>query len=207
MPHGRHAAPRHVAARVPRVRRSGSGAGKGGARRATGGQGRSSGARLSGGRRVAERPASPVFGPATTLSAVMPVAILSAAWMVVSVGDVSESDANAAEQAGSPLRTSFAAQPLVGRHAAGPQRGELPVGATVLTAGASLPASGTTVGPSSGATAAPTSSPTSAPTSTQTAGTVDSTLTAAEAEAQCLEDGVSALDVAALSACVEDYLG
>jgi hypothetical protein len=68
-----------------------------------------------------------------------------------------------------------------------------------------------TAPPTSITTTSPTSSPTStvtttsspSPTSTSTSGGV---LTVAEATAQCLDQGISALDVAALDACVNDLL-
>jgi hypothetical protein len=189
---------------------------------------RHSGARETGGRRVAERPVSPASGTVTKVSALMPLAVLSAAWMVGLAGDVSDSDATAAERTASPLQASLSAQPLIGRHAARPERGMSPVGATLPAADASIPTSGPTVGttsqattgpssqsvgPSSASTPPPNSAQTSTPTSgasptsvPTTTGDVGSTLTAAEAQTQCLEDGVSALDVAAMTACIDSYL-
>jgi hypothetical protein len=51
-------------------------------------------------------------------------------------------------------------------------------------------------------TAAPTASPTSEPDATN-----DNLLTKAEATAQCLQSGISTLDVVALTACVRELLG
>jgi hypothetical protein len=50
--------------------------------------------------------------------------------------------------------------------------------------------------------AAPPASPTSEPDATD-----DNLLTKAEATARCLQSGISALDVVALTACVQDLLG
>jgi hypothetical protein len=50
--------------------------------------------------------------------------------------------------------------------------------------------------------AAPPASPTSEPDATD-----DNLLTKAEATAQCLQSGISSLDVVALTACVQDLLG
>jgi len=78
--------------------------------------------------------------------------------------------------------------------------------------------------PSSGPSTSPTDNPTAPTTSTTTnpvqdavedpvdtvtdpAGTVEDTLTYAEAEAQCLASGISALDVVALTDCIDELMG
>ena len=75
-----------------------------------------------------------------------------------------------------------------------------------ITTGAAIPDSGFGIPPGpidATATPGPTKKPTKKPTSTQSPSPTPSP---SEAREQCIEDGVSVLDVAALAACIADLM-
>jgi len=217
MSSGRHTAPRHAAAK---------GTANSGTRRATGGA-RKLGPTTSG-RRVAQRPGAVAViraGSVGTLTAVAPFAVLGVA-CIVGLGSNPGEPASAQDVA-TPKPLAPASSPFI---AAGKHRASTPTSvatdairpASVATSGSAgivgpveaihhTTAPAPSAAPSSTPTATATPTPTVAPTPTVTLPISEPTetaapLTEAEATAQCLADGVSALDVVGLSNCVTDLL-
>jgi len=264
MSHGRHTAPRHAAPRpgskssATSTPGTGKAASPGGARKATTGGARKAepGVRRTpstpaGGRRIAGRP--PVvhttvtrFSAGQKASALVPLAVLSAAWTAGITGHLWSAGGDAAVGATAPsgsvtsVRTTGAADeasrsgdrtglPTAALPSSSPGEqaptspgiGLPSESATPTTSPTSgpyfTPTSGPTVYPTLAPTSVTTTSPTSTPTSTatttstasptSTTSTSSGVLTVAEATAQCLDQGISALDVVALDACVDNLLG
>lgn len=217
MTQGRHAAPRHAA--TP------------GARRATGGS-RKATAPVRG-RRAAERQ-SPITvlraGSDLTVAAVAPLAALSAACVfgLGAAGSGDPASAQSGEKTESGPRPSASATEQVGKHratttqattsqASATQLSTSQASGVVVPAAGSVPTQqgGTTTSPTKAAepTTAPlpvtptvVETPAPVPTATPTTEPTTAVLTEAEATAQCLESGISALDVTGLANCVADLL-
>ena len=227
MPQGRHSAPRHAAPKGPATPKGGTGTG--GARRASGGARK--GPAPVAGRRVAERHSVLTVvraGSLGTLTAVAPLAVLSVACVVglgANPGQPASAKDGVSPQPIVPTGSTFHTAAHRAKHRA-TTPDQLQAADSVVTSG-SVADSGVVVAPQGGQvpTAQPTSQPTAAPTSSpslapvpvptalpttstpvSTATATPEPLTEAEATAQCLADGVSALDVVGLAACVTDLL-
>ena len=232
MTEGRHAAPRQAAPKSSGA--TTHVAAKGGARRATGGARKATAAKPVApvaGRRIAHKPSAVAVIRASsvgTLTAVAPMAVLSVACVVglgASPGEPAAAtdgvrpqpqapaespfavDHRAKHRASTPDRVQTAASIAPSTASSGsstgvvvpPQAGQVPVSEPSATPSASPSASPSVVPtPSAPEPSLPLSVPTSTPTTAP--------MTQAEATAQCLADGVSALDVVGLATCVTDLL-
>lgn len=221
MTQGRHAAPRHTP--PP------------GARRATGGS-RKATPPVRGRRAAERQSPISVLraGSDLTIAAVAPLAALSAACVfgLGAAGSGDPASAQAAEKTQSGPRPSASATEQVGKHRATTTQATTgQSSATQLTAGASesgvvVPAAGSVPTQQGSTSASPTKAepttapapvaptvvetpapvPTTLPTTEPTTEPTTAVLTEAEATAQCLESGISALDVTGLANCVADLL-
>jgi hypothetical protein len=234
MTEGRHSTPRHAAVKGQATAKGGARRAPGGARKATATVTAKTTPKAApktapvAGRRIAHKPSAVAViraGSVGTLTAVAPLAVLSVA-CVVGLG--ANPGAPAAAKDGTrpqplvPAGSTFAVAHRAKHRASTPDR----VQTAASTAPSTTSSTGVVVPPQAGQvpvseptstpTAAPSASPSVAPTpsspvpslpvSVPTSTSTPAPLTEAEATAQCLADGVSALDVVALATCVTDLL-